>query len=274
MLVIIPTSWYSKCVLDGHFGFVTTEERRIVGKRADSSARESILEAAIQVASRDGLLSMTLDNVAKEAGVSKGGLIYHFASKDDLVRNMIAHFAFQVEQALNARVANDPEPHGRWVRALLEICVLPSVESNGVTSDASGSKLAISGMGKFHASLLAAVAVNPMLLEPLREFGKKMRDRIQTEDSEAMEQLLLWMALDGLFVWQLFGLISMDDPFCQELIGRIRDKSRGHDTRLGSGKTPANQGVSRKKAARKKMLQETKIQGTKIQKPKTKRGVS
>ena len=80
-------------------------------------------------------------------------------------------------------------------------------------------------MGKFHASLLAAVAVNPTLLEPLRTFGKQMRDRIQAEDPQALEQLLLWMAIDGLFVWGLFGLISPTDPLRQELLNRIREKT-------------------------------------------------
>lgn len=215
-------------------------------KKTANSARESILEAAIQVASRDGLLAMTLDNVAKEANVSKGGLIYHFASKEELVRSMIAHFALQVEQALNAKVANDPHSHGRWVRALLEICLLPAVDTVGSGSADSNPLLAMSGMGKFHSSLLAAVAVNPALLEPLREFGKKMRGRIQAEDPQALEQLLLWMALDGLFVWQLFGLISPDDPLCQELIQRIREKSQGRDEPLEPGKAPVKRRVLKK----------------------------
>ena len=172
----------------------------MAGVRGENSARESILEAAIRVASRDGLLSMTLDNVAREAGVSKGGLIYHFASKDDLVRSLIAHFALQVEQALTAKVADDPQPSGRWVRALVDSCVLPPTD---LATGVANPLLTMSGMGKFHASLLAAVAVNPALLEPLREFGKKMRGRIQAEDPQALEQLLLWMALDGLFLWEL-----------------------------------------------------------------------
>ncbi len=190
--------------------------------KQETTARESILEAAIRVASRDGLLSMTLDNVARDAGVSKGGLIYHFASKDELVRSMIEHFARQVEQALTANVADDPQPKGRWVRALLDVCVLPSDDSE---PGRSNPLLNMSGMGKFHASLLAAVAVNPTLLSPLREFGTKMRDRILAEDPLALEQLLLWLAIDGLFVWELFGLITRDDPLFQCLFNRIREKS-------------------------------------------------
>ncbi len=219
-------------------------------RKPEASAREPILEAAIRVASRDGLLSMTLDNVAREAGVSKGGLIYHFASKEELVRSLITHFALHVEQTLNAKVAVDPQPNGRWVRALLDSCVIPAENADATESN---PLLAMSGMGKFHASLLAAVAVNPTLLEPLRSFGKQMRDRIQAEDPQALEQLLLWMALDGLFVWGLFGLISPTDPLRQELLNRIREKTYqpvdSPAPKKRSTKAPAKRPVAKKRGS-------------------------
>ena len=57
------------------------------------SNREKILDATVQVAIRDGVMAMTLDAVAQEAGVSKGGLLYHFRSKDDLIAAMLVHFS-------------------------------------------------------------------------------------------------------------------------------------------------------------------------------------
>ena len=40
---------------------------------APLSSRERILAASVQVALREGVSAMTLDAVAREAGVSKGG---------------------------------------------------------------------------------------------------------------------------------------------------------------------------------------------------------
>ena len=57
---------------------------------APLSSRERILAAAVQVALREGVSAMTLEAVAREAGVSKGGLLYHFASKDELIAAMLA----------------------------------------------------------------------------------------------------------------------------------------------------------------------------------------
>ncbi|SCE54411.1 helix-turn-helix domain-containing protein, partial [Streptomyces sp. OspMP-M43] len=51
-----------------------------------TSKRTQILEAATRVVQREGVKSVTFDSVAAEAGLTKGGLLYHFASRDDLVR--------------------------------------------------------------------------------------------------------------------------------------------------------------------------------------------
>lgn len=97
---------------------------------ASYETREKICEAAIRTASRDGLLAMTLDNVAREAGVSKGGVMYHFPSKEELVRGMLEYFGAKVELMILQRIADDPEPRFRWVRSMLS-CLFPDPESPG-----------------------------------------------------------------------------------------------------------------------------------------------
>src|SRR5262245_35811257 len=44
--------------------------------------RNAILDAAEAVVARMGVAAMTFEEVAKEAGVSKGGVLYHFRSKE------------------------------------------------------------------------------------------------------------------------------------------------------------------------------------------------
>ncbi len=53
------------------------------------SARDRILDAFQRVLVAGGERAATLDAVAAAAGVSKGGLLYHFASKDALVDGLI-----------------------------------------------------------------------------------------------------------------------------------------------------------------------------------------
>ena len=54
-----------------------------------SITRQKILAAASQIVQCKGVAKLTLEAVAKEAGVSKGGLLYHFSNKEALIEGMI-----------------------------------------------------------------------------------------------------------------------------------------------------------------------------------------
>ena len=44
-----------------------------------------LLESAAMIAGRDGIAALSLNAVAREAGVSKGGLLHHFPNKQALI---------------------------------------------------------------------------------------------------------------------------------------------------------------------------------------------
>lgn len=52
----------------------------------------TILEAALRVFARSGITAATLDDIAGEAGVTRGTLTWHFHSKDDLLEGIIKHY--------------------------------------------------------------------------------------------------------------------------------------------------------------------------------------
>jgi len=54
-----------------------------------NSKRSVILEAAARRVAQSGAAHLTIDAVAKEAGISKGGLLYHFPSKEALLVGML-----------------------------------------------------------------------------------------------------------------------------------------------------------------------------------------
>src|SRR5882757_8556167 len=54
-------------------------------KRGRPSARTKILDATLELVGDIGVPAITLDGVAIRAGVSKGGLLYHFRFKEQLL---------------------------------------------------------------------------------------------------------------------------------------------------------------------------------------------
>src|SRR5947209_1846790 len=71
--------------------------------------RQAVIEAALRVFARSGVLAATLEDIAAEAGVSRGALCWHFHSKDDLLTaiveqrgpsNVLRQVLEQIEQDL------------------------------------------------------------------------------------------------------------------------------------------------------------------------------
>ena len=70
------------------------------------SARDRVLDAFETILINQGERTATLDAVAAEAGVSKGGLLYHFGSKEALVDGLIERLsALVTEDVENIRTA-------------------------------------------------------------------------------------------------------------------------------------------------------------------------
>ncbi len=178
--------------------------------------KDKICEAAIRIASRDGLLAMTLENVARETGITKGGVMYHFPSKDELIRGVLEYFSQQCETMLMRRVIDDPEPRMRWARCMLD-CLFPQSPAESKPNDVDADVLA-----RFFVATLAGAVTSPGAMQPLRDLAIRMRNRCLSDPRDGMEQLLVWLTIDGLLLWQFMGLIGPDDPLIDKVAKSLR----------------------------------------------------
>jgi AcrR family transcriptional regulator len=75
-----------------------------------------VLDAFEEILISSGERTATLDATAKAAGVSKGGLLYHFASKDDLATGMIERLKRLVNDDLSEMSRAPEGPVAYYVR--------------------------------------------------------------------------------------------------------------------------------------------------------------
>ena len=94
---------------------------RIAGQ-IDVSKNEAILDAAMAVLSERGV-SVTMDEIARRAGVSKQTVYNHFGSKADLVRIMAERRVHEITAPLNLPGAEEnPEAAlAGYARSLLDV---------------------------------------------------------------------------------------------------------------------------------------------------------
>ncbi len=93
-------------------------QRGLLGEVPAHDTRLAILEAAVRIFARSGISAATLDDIAADAGVTRGALCWHFHSKDDLLAAIIKHYGphsillpivDQIEQDLQNGVTLDDE---------------------------------------------------------------------------------------------------------------------------------------------------------------------
>lgn len=68
-------------------------ERGVLTEEPVQDIRELVLKAALRVFARSGISAATLEDIAGEAGVTKGALCWHFHSKEDLLSELIKHYS-------------------------------------------------------------------------------------------------------------------------------------------------------------------------------------
>lgn len=67
-------------------------------KEEAEKTRQTVLEAALKLFSRDGYSLTTLSRIADEAGCSRGPIYWHFQNKDDLYEAVLAYSQDPLEQ--------------------------------------------------------------------------------------------------------------------------------------------------------------------------------
>jgi AcrR family transcriptional regulator len=63
-----------------------------VNETLEMIRRSQIIDAALRLISREGIHGVTMDDIAKESGLSKGGVTYYFKSKDDICEAVFKEF--------------------------------------------------------------------------------------------------------------------------------------------------------------------------------------
>ncbi|MFF9562893.1 TetR family transcriptional regulator [Leifsonia sp. NPDC014704] len=83
---------------------------------APVSARDRVLDAFEELLAEQSERAATLDAVAARAGVSKGGLLYHFASKEALAAGVLDRFAALIDEDVAAMRAAPDGPVDYFLR--------------------------------------------------------------------------------------------------------------------------------------------------------------
>ena len=176
------------------------------------AARGRILDAAEQLVADHGASNLTLDAVAQAAGVSKGGLLYHYPNKDALLAAMIERHCDDLDERCARELEGLPadQPSSRLKASIL-----------GVLTPRAGRE-------DVGAALLAAAANKPALLDGARARYAEHVAQLTASGGCFARSAVIMLAVDGLMlgeVWRLTPFTSEQRELIVKELLRLADEA-------------------------------------------------
>lgn len=154
-----------------------------------TETHERILDAAEEIVIAHGGGELTLEAAARAAGLSKGGVLYHFPTKVALIQAMLTRLITRFE----ADIQNITEKEG----APEEVFLTAYVQATFRTGERDK---------RMGAALLAVLAEDPELLKPLRAFYQQRFEALRSPCVRFDRAAMVMLAVEGLFMLELLSL--------------------------------------------------------------------
>ncbi len=184
-------------------------------RQAGIAVRRRILVAAAEVVTQQGLEALTIDAVAATAGLTKGGVLYHYQHKADILRGLAEAFIEEFERD--------------WEQEL-ELMPPRRFGSGRVPRSYVAATTRVNTSDGLSAALLAAVIADQATRRLLSDRVQVWYQRVVQEDGREHlggAGVQACLAADGYWVLTLLGLRPMASAPESLVLAPDDDRRRG-----------------------------------------------
>lgn len=175
--------------------------------RSEISRRKAI-DAALVILARDGVGGLTFDSLARESGISKGGLLHQFRTRLGVLQALLDFQREQFEAIGRDYVANEGASKAEPTLAAQIAIYRESINQPNTVARA----------------VLAALAESPALLDSIRETDAAKMKALEDESSDIDLSLLRYFAASGLAFHTLLGLSPLSEAARERMFDRLLDE--------------------------------------------------
>ena len=168
--------------------------------------KNALLDHAAGIVSAQGFEALTIDALAKAAGVTKGGVQYHFSSKDELIIQLLEYLL----QGFDALLEERPKQH-TWLEAYVSALLEPEMEGDRAVS-----------------SILSALPPHDPRTAPFDAYLNKWRKRAEESGIDPLLSQIIRLAADGLWLERSHHQTSQRDirPLVERLMQLIKGNKK------------------------------------------------
>jgi AcrR family transcriptional regulator len=179
--------------------------------RSEISRRKAI-DAALAILTREGVGGLTFDSLARESGISKGGLLHQFRTKQGVLCALLDYQRRQFEQIAHDYVANEGAS-----KAEPTLAAQIAIYRESINQPHSVAR-----------AVLAALIESPNLVEEMKTSDEAKMKALQDEAIDLDLSLLRYFAASGLAFHALLGMSPLEDADRNRLFDRLLDEEKWH----------------------------------------------
>ncbi|MFT5120461.1 MAG: AcrR family transcriptional regulator [Psychrobacter glaciei] len=181
-------------------------------KKQPEVVRRALLDQAARITLEQGLSKVTFQAVADAVGVTKGGVMHHFATKNALILEVFHDAMAKFEAEVDTAMAKDPVRYGSFTRAYIDATI----------------SLGEKGQAEFHsqATLYVLMLGDSELRELWAEWSnQQLKKHEPTDNTETL--CMVRLVADGIWLSDFSGIDIVDKQSLRDRL--IKMTQRGFD---------------------------------------------
>jgi AcrR family transcriptional regulator len=169
------------------------------------SKKQELFAQAARLVARGGYDALTIDALAKTANITKGGVQYHFTSKDELITGLLEYLLGTLDAALDGLDGQ------AWLEAYVSLTLGNITEGDGAV-----------------AAIISALPPGDPRCEPFDRYAKKWRTKANHSGLDPTLAQIIRLAADGQWLERSFGSSTAKDSAAirKKLLQLIKDNSK------------------------------------------------
>jgi AcrR family transcriptional regulator len=177
--------------------------------------RDKVLDAAEAVVGEVGAAALSIDAVAKAAGITKSGVQYCFGTKQQLIDAMFQRWEMEFAQEVTELTGPDPDP----------ISLLRGhIEATMRTDEIENARSSV---------LMAALLQTPEQRQRAQEWYRQRMDDLDVSTELGRRTRLAFLASEGLFILRCFGLMEVSESEWKSAYKDILDFQASEPSSIG-----------------------------------------
>ena len=171
--------------------------------------RDAAIQAALTIITRDGHGRLTIDAIARESGISKGGVLHQFRTKEAVLKALLEYQIAKGDATFQRRLSELRDDHAQPV----------------LGAQISSLRVAASQPTSTTFALAGAVGDNPDLLEGIRRAEGERVEQMKDEADDPRMALIRWSAAKGLALAAILGICPLSEAERDSLFDFLQDES-------------------------------------------------